>query len=100
MRAALYDSEDGYYARGAAIGEPGDFVTSPHVSSAFAGALARVFAVDSERLPGALDFVEVGAGDGTFLEDFTQALGYLSPGAHSRLRVTAVEGSAAGRTPM
>ena len=32
MQAALYDPEEGYYARGAAIGEGGDFVTSPHVS--------------------------------------------------------------------
>ena len=100
MRAALYDPEAGYYARGAAIGQPGDFVTSPHVSAAFAGALARVFAVDSERLQGPLDFVEVGAGDGTFLEDFTQALGYLAPGAHARLRVTAVEASASGRSAL
>ena len=32
MRAALYDPADGYYSRGAAIGEGGDFLTSPHTS--------------------------------------------------------------------
>ena len=42
MRAALYDPADGYYARGAAIGEGGDFLTSPHTSRAFAAALAYV----------------------------------------------------------
>src|SRR5262249_31452721 len=68
MEAALQDPEEGYYARGAAIGEPGDFVTSPHVSAAFAAALARVFAFEVERIKGPVDFVEVGAGDGRFLE--------------------------------
>jgi len=97
MSAALYDPESGYYARGASIGEPGDFLTSPHVSPAFAAALARVFALDAEKVPGAVDFVEVGAGEGVFLEDFTQALAALAPDVHARLRVTAVEASEAGR---
>jgi SAM-dependent MidA family methyltransferase len=97
MAAALYDPEAGYYARGTAIGEPGDFVTSPHVSPAFAATLARVFAVDAETLPGPVDFVEVGAGEGRFLEDFAQALRVLAPSVHARLRLTAVEASAAGR---
>ena len=100
MAAALYDAEGGYYTRGASIGEPGDFLTSPHVSPAFAAALARVFAFDAERLPGRVDFVEVGAGEGRFLEDFTQALAVLAPDVHSRLRVTAVEASEAGRSAL
>lgn len=97
MQAALYDPEEGYYARGAAIGEPGDFLTSPHVSPAFAGTLARVFALDAEKIDGTVDFVEVGAGGGTFLEDFAGILRDLDPGLHGRLRLTAVEASAAGR---
>jgi len=97
MGAALYDPEEGYYARGAAIGDGGDFVTSPHVSPAFARSLARLFAMESESLEGPVDFVEVGAGVGRFLEDFTLALRALDPGLHARLRVTAVEGSEAGR---
>ncbi len=98
MQAALHDPEEGYYARGAAIGEPGDFVTSPHVSPAFAGALARVFALDSEKLgTGPIDFVEVGAGSGRFLEDFAETLRALAPDLHARLRLTAVESSARGR---
>jgi SAM-dependent MidA family methyltransferase len=98
MEAALFDPEEGYYARGASIGEGGDFVTSPHVSPAFAGTLARLFAIDTDRLPaGPLDFVEVGAGDGRFLADFTHWLGRMDPELSARLRVTAVEASAAGR---
>jgi SAM-dependent MidA family methyltransferase len=100
MEAALYDPEGGYYARGAAIGEPGDFLTSPHVSPAFAGALARLFCIDAEALEGPVDFVEVGAGEGRFLEDFTGVVGLLAPDLHARLRVTAVEASATGRSAL
>lgn len=98
MEAALFDPEEGYYARGASIGEGGDFVTSPHVSPAFAGTLARLFAIDTDRLPpGPLDLVEVGAGDGRFLADFLRWLERMDPELSSRVRVTAVEASAAGR---
>jgi SAM-dependent MidA family methyltransferase len=97
MRAALYDPEEGYYARGAAIGEGGDFLTSPHVSPAFAAALARLFASEAQDLEGAVDFVDAGAGEGRFLEDFTYALARLDPDLHARLRVTAIEGSAGAR---
>ena len=98
MQAALHDADEGYYAQGAAIGEPGDFVTSPHVSPAFAGSLSRVFSLDAEKLEGTVDFVEVGAGGGKFLEDFVAVLRALDPALHARLRVTAVEPSAAGRS--
>jgi len=98
MRAALYDLEEGYYARGPALGEGGDFLTSPHVSPAFAAALARLFAIDADRLGGGpLDFVEVGAGDGRFLADFASALGQLDPRVAASVRLTAVEATAAGR---
>jgi SAM-dependent MidA family methyltransferase len=97
MRAALYDSEEGYYARGAAIGEGGDFVTAPHLSPAFAHSLARLFAIETEGLEGPVDFVEAGAGAGRFLEDFARAVEALDPGLHDRLRLTAVEASPAGR---
>ncbi len=72
-------------------------MTSPHVSPAFAGALARVFSLDADRLEGPIDFVEVGAGGGRFLEDFVGTLGEIDPVLHGRLRLTAVEASAAGR---
>ena len=97
MRAALYDPEEGYYARGAAIGDGGDFVTSPHVTPAFARCLARLFAMEAGELEGRVDFVEVGAGGGRFLEDFALTLRALDPALHERLRLTAVEASEAGR---
>jgi SAM-dependent MidA family methyltransferase len=97
MAAALYDSQDGYYARGASIGERGDFVTSPHIAPAFAGAIARRLSEDAAKIPGPIDFVEVGAGDGRFLEDLSGALVREAPGVAARLRLTAIERSDAAR---
>src|SRR5262249_21712984 len=74
MRAALYDPEEGYYSRGGAIGDGGDFVTSPSVSPAFARSLARLFLLEIGSFEGEIDFVEVGAGSGRFLEDFAAAV--------------------------
>ena len=100
MRAALYDPDEGYYARGGAIGDGGDFVTSPSLTPAFARSLARLFAVESDAIEGPLDFVEVGAGGGRFLEDFAAALRAFAPDVHARLRLTAVEASAFGRSTL
>jgi SAM-dependent MidA family methyltransferase len=100
MEAALYDPAEGYYARGPRIGEGGDFVTSPHVSPAFAASIARLFAIDAQRIEGPVDFVEVGAGSGLFLGDFASALRQLDPLLHGRLRLTAVETSGTGRAAL
>jgi SAM-dependent MidA family methyltransferase len=97
MTAALYDPQEGYYARGAAIGERGDFVTSPHVSPAFAAAIARRFADDAEKIAGPLDFVEVGAGEGEFLESFATALARDAPAVARRVRLTVIERSPVAR---
>jgi SAM-dependent MidA family methyltransferase len=97
MEAALYDPADGYYARGARIGEPGDFVTSPSVSPAFAAVLARQFRLETEAFPGRVDFVEAGAGEGRFLEDFSQALEREDPSFSARVNLVAVERSEAAR---
>jgi SAM-dependent MidA family methyltransferase len=97
MEAALYDPNEGYYARGARIGEGGDFVTSPHVTPAFAAALARQFRRDTKGFGGTVDFVEAGAGDGRFLQDFARALAEQDPDFSRRVRLTAVERSPIAR---
>ncbi|MFY9551399.1 MAG: SAM-dependent methyltransferase [Thermoanaerobaculia bacterium] len=97
MEAALYDPASGYYTRGAAIGEGGDFVTSPSVTGAFAAALARLFALEARELEGPVDFVEIGAGGGQFLEGFARCLQLEDSALAERVRLTAVEVSAAGR---
>jgi len=97
MEAALYDPREGYYARGAPIGEGGDFVTSPSISPAFAAVIAQVFRREMENRGGTLDFVEVGAGEGRFLSEFAAALGKQNPELARRVRLTAVERSAQAR---
>jgi len=97
MEAALYDRADGYYTRGASIGEGGDFVTSPTVTPAFASAIARQFLRDMAGRGGPLDFVEAGSGSGEFLADFDAAIRRLDPSAAGRVRLTAIERSEAGR---
>ncbi len=97
MEAALYDPDAGYYSRGAPIGEGGDFVTSPSVSRAFSATLARRFAEDAAILDGPLDLVEVGAGEGTFLGDFREALQGDHPAVAARTSLTAVERAPAAR---
>lgn len=98
MEASLYDPEDGYYSRRAAIGEGGDFLTSPSISPLFARAVARTFAVDAEaNLAGEIVFLEAAAGSGRFLEDFHRALADAAPGVLRRTRLLAVERTEAGR---
>lgn len=97
MAAALYDPAGGYYARGPRIGEGGDFVTSPHVSPAFAAAIAERFRRDAEELGGVVDFVELAAGEGRFLADFDAALRRAGSGRPERIRYTAVDTSAGSR---
>jgi SAM-dependent MidA family methyltransferase len=97
MEAALYDPRGGYYARGARIGEGGDFVTSPYVTPAFASAVARRFRKDTEGFEGTVDFVEAGAGEGRFLKDFAGALAREDAAFARRVRLTAIERSPAAR---
>ncbi|HTO85979.1 MAG TPA: SAM-dependent methyltransferase [Thermoanaerobaculia bacterium] len=97
METALYDPRDGYYARGAAIGDAGDFVTSPTISPVFAAAIAQEFRRGTESQRGPIDFVDVGAGDGRFLSDLAAALKKQDPELAARVRLTAVERSARAR---
>ena len=97
MEAALYDPEEGYYARRARIGEGGDFVTSPEISSLFARSVARLFAADAAPGAGPVTFLEVGAGRGRFLADFRSALREISPDTFGQVRLAAIERTEAGR---
>ena len=69
MRAALYAPGLGYYAAGATkLGEGGDFVTAPELSSFFGATLAGVFAP-----MGPQSVLELGAGSGKLARDFLDA---------------------------
>jgi SAM-dependent MidA family methyltransferase len=97
MEAALYDPEEGFYAR-PPIGEQAHFVTSPHVSPAFGDLLARQLAESWEVLgrPRPFTVVELGAGDGTLAGHILAAVGAV-PDLAEALRYVAVERSAGAR---
>jgi len=79
MAAALYDPEDGYYARPAGkVGRGGDFYTSVSTGSLFGRLLARHIAA-WHRETGSPDrwrIVECGANDGSLASDILSALGH------------------------
>jgi SAM-dependent MidA family methyltransferase len=90
MRAALYDSSEGYYCRENQTkwGREGDYRTSPERSALFAQTFARYFARLYEELdrPAEWTIVEVGAGDGTFARGVLQTLQEFSPHVFSATR--------------
>jgi SAM-dependent MidA family methyltransferase len=90
MRLALYSPGLGYYSAGAAkLGEGGDFVTAPEVSSLFSRCLARQTAEVLELTGG--DVLELGAGLGTMAADLLTELAALErlPGRYRILEVSA-----------
>jgi SAM-dependent MidA family methyltransferase len=97
MEAALYDPAEGFYARGPRIGEGGEFATSPTISPLFARTIATAFRRDAQDFDGTIDFVEIGSGAGLFLEQFSESLSRAATDFAGRVRLTAVERTAAGR---
>jgi SAM-dependent MidA family methyltransferase len=97
METALYDPEDGFYAR-PPVGEDGDFVTSPHVSPGFGALLARQVGQVWDLLgtPGRMPVVEVGAGDGTLARQILEGVAVV-PRLAAAVRYTAVERSPGAR---
>lgn len=108
MTIALYDPASGFYAD-PPVGAGKDFVTSPHVSSAFGTLLARQIEGMWNGLgrPARYDLVEVGAGDGTLATqildaaggDFKASLRYagveIGPGAREALAERGLRAAAA-----
>jgi len=69
MEKALYTPELGYYANGLPkIGQTGDFITAPEVSSIFSRCLARQALQVLKNLPQS-NLLEFGAGQGTMAKD-------------------------------
>jgi SAM-dependent MidA family methyltransferase len=67
MESALYDVQDGFYARGARLGKLGSFTTAPIAAPFLARALGAELRAVWERLgrPGPFTVVEVGPGEGS-----------------------------------
>jgi SAM-dependent MidA family methyltransferase len=93
MERALYDPLDGDYVR-PPIGADRDYVTSPHVSRAFAELLARELRRMRDEIGGAFRVVEVGAGDGTLAEQI------VGSGVVARSAWVAVERSAGAQAAL
>ena len=90
MRMALYAPGLGYYSAGATkLGDGGDFVTAPEISSLFSRCLARQ-AADILRNTGG-DILELGAGTGRMAADLLTELAALEclPGRYLILEVSA-----------
>jgi SAM-dependent MidA family methyltransferase len=74
MNLALYAPGLGYYSAGAAkLGESGDFVTAPEISSLFSRCLAGQVAQVLEEMGGG-DVLELGAGSGVMAADILDEL--------------------------
>ena len=76
MRAALYDSAEGYFATGPLrSAKEGDFLTSPEVSPLFGETIACFVAAEAARI-GAdpVDVLEVGAGSGSLTRPLLDAV--------------------------
>ena len=76
MHRCLNDPQDGYYATRPALGDQGDFITSPLISQMF-GELLGLWAVETwTRLgkPSPFRLVEMGPGDGTLMSDLLRAV--------------------------
>lgn len=81
MAAALYDPQDGYYARPTGqVGRAGDFFTSVSVGSLFGRLLARHIAEwhRESGSPARWRVIETGANDGSLAEDILAELARLS----------------------
>jgi NADH dehydrogenase [ubiquinone] 1 alpha subcomplex assembly factor 7 len=79
MESALYDPEDGFYARGATLGARGAFTTAPIASPFLARALAADLRAVWERLgrPEPFTIAEIGPGDGSLAAGLAVALADL-----------------------
>lgn len=94
MHLCLHHPVGGYYARHAAIGADGDFVTAPVISQMF-GELVGLWAAEVwSRLgaPSRLVLAEVGPGDGALMSDLLRAA-RAAPGFLEALDVRLVEPS-------
>jgi len=89
MEWCLYHPEHGYYTSGRVrVGsDAGDFTTSPHVSSLFAGCLARVAAAVDRALerPSRFTLIEGGPGEGRLAVELLDTLRRREPELYARL---------------
>lgn len=75
MELALYHPKYGYYGSGRAkIGKLGDFYTNSHATAIYGRMIAEVALALSSSIGNGCTFVEMGAGEGLFANDFLSHL--------------------------
>ncbi|MBT9253262.1 MAG: SAM-dependent methyltransferase [Brockia lithotrophica] len=92
----LYHPECGYYRTAGKLGRTGDFFTASHVGRGYGAAWAYAVARSLPQMYGVRPpevFVEIGAGDGRFLETFLRTWAHLAPKEDRPLSAFAVEGN-------
>ena len=93
VEAALYDADDGFYARGDRAGRQGDFITSPEVGPLFGAVLARALDAWWDGLGAPTrSWSEYGAGRGVLAGSVAAA----EPRCRAALRYLAEERGDAG----
>jgi NADH dehydrogenase [ubiquinone] 1 alpha subcomplex assembly factor 7 len=95
MAMALYDPNEGYYARHQPIGAQGDFVTAPEISQVFGELIGLWCAVEWRQLggPDPVTLAELGPGRGVLMSDLLRAAATV-PDFRRALRLHLVETSA------
>ena len=92
MDRALYEPEQGYYARpGRRVGREGDFFTSVSVGPLFGKLLARHLARWRDGRGGPWRILELGAHDGSLARDVLDALSSDFPEAFAELEYVIIE---------
>jgi SAM-dependent MidA family methyltransferase len=101
MESALYDEQDGFYARGARLGARGAFTTAPIAAPFFARALAVDLRAVWQRLgrPDPFTLVEVGPGDGSLAAGLAAELADLPLGLVLCERAAGMLAQARARLP-
>lgn len=94
MEIALYDPQDGYYAREPSqVGKSGDFYTSVSVGPLFGRLLARRFLKwwHDSNCPAEWRILEIGAHDGKLAADILAEIATLEPHAWDCLEYATIE---------
>ena len=77
MARALFDPERGYYTRNIrTVGARGDFSTSATLSPSLGAAIAFWLKAESRAHPSIRHIIEIGAGDGSLMQNVRQAMSW------------------------
>lgn len=93
MREVLTNPSSGYYMSRDVFGQHGDFITSPEISQIFGELIAAWCLSEYQKVgsPKPVQFVELGPGRGTFIQDILRVCNHLKIIPTSQLSIHLVE---------